>query len=121
MAPPPKRPGRVLALLAGVVAACGTITPASAPGTDVGASDAGVLDVVPGPTRGGGNWEGGTAAFCQALIPNPFYQVAPFTGTSYFSSPTLARSTLAAPYPQFGGITRVDANANASWSKPSMA
>ena len=60
-------------------------------------------------------WEGGTAAFCQALVPNPFYQVAPFSGTSYFSSPTLARSTLAAPYPQFGGITMVDANANASW------
>ena len=60
-------------------------------------------------------WEGGTAAFCQALVPNPFYQAAPFSGTSYFSSPTLARSTLAAPYPQFGGITMVDANANASW------
>ena len=52
-------------------------------------------------------WEGGTAAYCQALVPNPFYQVAPFSGTSYFSSPTLARSTLAAPYPQFGGITMV--------------
>ena len=60
-------------------------------------------------------WEGGTAAFCQALVPNPFYQVAPFSGTSYFSSPTLARSALAAPYPQFGGITMQDMNANASW------
>ena len=39
-------------------------------------------------------WEGGTAAYCQALIPNPFYQVAPFSGTSYYTSPTLARSTL---------------------------
>ncbi len=60
-------------------------------------------------------WEGGSAAYCQALVPNPFYQAAPFNGTSYFSSPTLARSTLAAPYPQFGGITMQDMNANASW------
>jgi hypothetical protein len=60
-------------------------------------------------------WEGGVAATCQALISNPFYQLAPFNGTSYYSSPTLARSTLAAPYPQFGGITLDDANANLSW------
>jgi hypothetical protein len=60
-------------------------------------------------------WEGGIAATCQALITNPFYQLAPFNGTSYYSSPTLARSTLAAPYPQFGGITLDDANANLSW------
>jgi Carboxypeptidase regulatory-like domain len=60
-------------------------------------------------------WEGGVASYCQALIPNPFYQQTPFSGTSYFSSPTLARSALAAPYPQFGGVTLNDANANASW------
>lgn len=60
-------------------------------------------------------WEGGTASYCQALIANPFYQLAPFSGTSYYSSPTLARSTLSTPYPQFGGITMNDKNANASW------
>jgi hypothetical protein len=60
-------------------------------------------------------WEGGTASYCQALISNPFYQLAPFSGTSYYSSPTLARSTLATPYPQFGSITMDDMNANASW------
>jgi hypothetical protein len=48
-------------------------------------------------------WEGGTASYCQALIPNPFYQLAPFNGTSYYSSPTLSRATLTVPYPQFGG------------------
>ena len=62
-------------------------------------------------------WEGGVASYCQALIANPFYQLAPFSGTSYFSSPTLARSTLATPYPQFGGVTMADKNVNASWSK----
>jgi hypothetical protein len=60
-------------------------------------------------------WEGGTAAYCQALIPNPFYQLAPFTGTSYYTSPTLARSTLAAPFPQFGSIAETKVNAAHSW------
>jgi hypothetical protein len=60
-------------------------------------------------------WEGGSAAYCQALVPNPFYQLAPFAGTSYYSSPTLARSALSTPYPQFGTITLNDKNANASW------
>jgi hypothetical protein len=60
-------------------------------------------------------WEGGTASYCQALIPNPFYQLAPFNGTSYFSSPTLARATLGAPFPQFGGITEAKVNGAQSW------
>ena len=60
-------------------------------------------------------WEGGTASYCQALIPNPFYQVAPFKGTSYFTSPTLARATLTVPFPQFGGITLAKVNAAKSW------
>jgi hypothetical protein len=60
-------------------------------------------------------WEGGTAAYCQALIPNPFYQLAPFGGTSYFSSPTLARSALATPFPEFTGVTLSNTNVNASW------
>ena len=60
-------------------------------------------------------WEGGTAAYCQALIPNPFYQLAPFAGTSYYSSPTLPRATLDVTYPQFAGITGTDQNAAHSW------
>ncbi|SPE38875.1 conserved exported hypothetical protein [Candidatus Sulfopaludibacter sp. SbA6] len=60
-------------------------------------------------------WEGGTASYCQALIPNPFYQSAPFSGTSYYTSPTLARATLTVPYPQFSGITLAKANAAHSW------
>jgi len=49
------------------------------------------------------------------LIPNPFYQLAPFSGTSYYTSPTLARATLGVTYPQFSGITETDANAAHSW------
>jgi hypothetical protein len=60
-------------------------------------------------------WEGGSAAYCQALIPNPFYQLAPFNGTSYYSSPTLPRATLDVPYPQFGAITLAKVNAAKSW------
>jgi hypothetical protein len=60
-------------------------------------------------------WEGGTASYCQALIPNPFYQLAPFNGTSYYTSPTLSRATLTVPYPQFGGITLAKVNAAQSW------
>jgi hypothetical protein len=60
-------------------------------------------------------WEGGTASYCQALIANPFYQLAPFNGTSYYTSPTLSRATLTVPYPQFGGITQVKMNNAISW------
>jgi hypothetical protein len=60
-------------------------------------------------------WEGGVASYCQALIPNPFYQLAPFNGTSYYSSPSLSRATLTVPFPQFGGITVVNENAAHSW------
>jgi hypothetical protein len=49
------------------------------------------------------------------LIPNPFYQLAPFNGTSYYTSPTLSRATLTVPYPQFGGITLAKVNAAQSW------
>ena len=60
-------------------------------------------------------WEGGTSSYCQALISNPFYQLAPFNGTSYYTSPTLARATLTVPYPQFGAITLTKANQAFSW------
>jgi hypothetical protein len=60
-------------------------------------------------------WEGGSASYCQALIPNPFYQLAPFSGTSYYTSPTLSRATLSAPFPQFGTITKAKVNAAKSW------
>ncbi len=60
-------------------------------------------------------YEGGIASVCQALIPNPFYQSAPFAGTSYYSSPTIARGTLQVTYPQFSGLTYTDENAAHSW------
>jgi len=60
-------------------------------------------------------WEGGSASYCQALIANPFYHLAPFAGTSFYTSPTLPRATLSTPFPQFGTITQVKQNAAKSW------
>jgi hypothetical protein len=59
--------------------------------------------------------EGGNSSYCDALVPNPFYQVAPFAGTSFYTSPTISRSQLMLPYPEFGSITQVDRNDGASW------
>jgi len=54
--------------------------------------------------------EGGSPAFCDERLPNPFQGIAAFRGTSRFDSPTLSRFELARPYPQFGGITEVARN-----------
>ena len=53
---------------------------------------------------------GGRVGFCNELIPNPFFQVPGFEGTSRFTSPTLTRYELARPFPQFGGITQFERN-----------
>jgi hypothetical protein len=59
--------------------------------------------------------KGGSIAFCEALLPNPFYQVAGFEGTTRFTSPTLSRWELNRPYPQFGRITMFDRNDGRMW------
>jgi len=48
---------------------------------------------------------GGSRSFCDELVPNPYYQVAGFEGTTRFTNPTLSRFELARPFPAFGGIT----------------
>lgn len=53
---------------------------------------------------------GGRVAFCNELLPNPFFQVPGFEGTARFTSPTLSRYELARPFPQFGGITEFERN-----------
>jgi hypothetical protein len=49
---------------------------------------------------------GGSRSFCDQLLPNPFYQVRGFEGTTRFSNPTLSRFELNRPFPAFGGISR---------------
>ena len=56
-----------------------------------------------------------SAAFCNELLPNPFYQVPGFEGTTRFTSPTLSRYELSRPFPQFTGITEFDRNDGRIW------
>jgi hypothetical protein len=48
---------------------------------------------------------GGSRAFCDEQLPNPFFQVPGFEGTNRFTSATLSRFELSRPFPQFGQIT----------------
>jgi len=59
--------------------------------------------------------KGGNVAFCNELLPNPFFQVPGFEGTARFTSPTLSRYELSRPFPQFGTITMLDRNDGRIW------
>ena len=59
--------------------------------------------------------EGGTPTYCDQQVRNPFFGLAPFAGTSYYSSQNVNRSTLAVPYPEFGGLTELTRNDGATW------
>jgi hypothetical protein len=54
--------------------------------------------------------QGGSRAFCDQQLPNPFFGVPGFEGTNRFTSPTLSRFELSRPFPQFGGITETERN-----------
>ena len=47
--------------------------------------------------------EGGSVAFCDALLPNPFQNIEAFRGTTYFTAATISRFNLNRPFPQFAG------------------
>jgi hypothetical protein len=59
--------------------------------------------------------KGGSANYCNEQVPNPFYQVAGFEGTSRFTSPTIARSELLRPFPQYTGFTMWERNDGKIW------
>jgi len=54
--------------------------------------------------------QGGSAAFCNELLTNPFFGVPGFEGTARFTSPTLSRFELSRPFPQFGAFSELDRN-----------
>jgi hypothetical protein len=54
--------------------------------------------------------KGGSAAFCNEQLPNPFYQVPGFEGTSRFTSPTISRFNLNRPFPEFDNIIMSERN-----------
>jgi hypothetical protein len=53
---------------------------------------------------------GGSRALCDAQLPNPFFQVPGFEGTSRFTSATLSRFELSRPFPQFTNIIQTTRN-----------
>ena len=59
--------------------------------------------------------KGGSAAFCNELLPNPFFNVAGFEGTNRFTSQTLSRFELSRPYPQFTGFSEFERNDGQIW------
>jgi hypothetical protein len=58
---------------------------------------------------------GGSRSFCDQLLPNPFYQVPGFEGTSRFTSATLSRYELNRPFPAFGDIDMTERNDGRLW------
>ncbi len=58
--------------------------------------------------------KGGSASFCNDLLPNPFQGVAGFSGAR-FTNATLSRFELMRPFPQFGGINELERNEGRVW------
>jgi hypothetical protein len=50
-----------------------------------------------------------------SYIPNPFYNVAPFIGTGYYSSPTIQALNFTRPFPAFTDIEEYQLNDGRSW------
>ncbi len=59
--------------------------------------------------------EGGNGAYCDAQLPNPFYNLPLLAGTTLGASPTTTRNQLSLPYPQFTGVTQDGMNLGKSW------
>jgi hypothetical protein len=60
--------------------------------------------------------EGGTVAFCDAAVPNPFRGIPAFAGTTYGSAATIRRFDVNRPFPQFDGdLQRRGVNGSAAW------
>jgi hypothetical protein len=53
---------------------------------------------------------GGSRSFCDQLLPNPFFGVHGFEGTSRFTSQSLSRFELARPFPAFTGFSMTERN-----------
>src|SRR5262249_35300453 len=50
--------------------------------------------------------KGGNRNYCDQLLPNPFFGIPGFEGTTRFTNPTLSRFELSRPFPAFGGFSR---------------
>jgi len=54
--------------------------------------------------------KGGSRTLCDQLLPNPFFGVPGFEGTTRFTNPTLSRFELSRPFPEFGSIQMTERN-----------
>ncbi|MBI3209281.1 MAG: TonB-dependent receptor [Candidatus Solibacter usitatus] len=59
--------------------------------------------------------EGGDPAYCNALLPNPFRNLAPFQGTSRYTDSQLTRNVLSRPMPQFDSVMAQGYNLGKGW------
>jgi hypothetical protein len=58
---------------------------------------------------------GGSRSLCDQLLPNPFFGVPGFEGTTRFTNPTLSRFELSRPFPAFGGFSETERNDGRMW------
>lgn len=59
--------------------------------------------------------EGGDPLYCDQLLPNPFYGLPEFTGTSQGSNQTLSRNQLSRPFPEFNQVNQRGRNDGKLW------
>lgn len=58
---------------------------------------------------------GGNRNYCDAGLPNPFRNLAPFEGTSFYTNVTVSRAQLLRPFPQFSTFNEYMRNDGYSW------
>ena len=59
--------------------------------------------------------QGGSRSFCDALLPNPYFQVPGFEGTTRFTNQTLTRFELSRPFPAFSNFNMNAQNLGRMW------
>lgn len=58
---------------------------------------------------------GGNPSYCDQQTPNPFRNLAPFEGTTFYTNNTQSRAQLLRPFPQFGAFTEYMRNDGRTW------
>ncbi|HUA63059.1 MAG TPA: carboxypeptidase regulatory-like domain-containing protein [Verrucomicrobiae bacterium] len=61
--------------------------------------------------------EGGNPNVCNTVVPNPFYNLPQFAGSTLGGSATTTVAQLSMPYPEFAGGTESGLNLGSSWYK----
>ena len=59
--------------------------------------------------------QGGSRTLCDQLLPNPFFGVPGFEGTTRFTNASLSRFELSRPFPAFSGFSQNQQNLGRMW------